>query len=88
METLINQEHPGGDNLPFVYSGTLITRGHGLAKVMATGVNTEMGKIGKSLQTIEDEDTLLKKETAHLVKLFGTIGLALCLAAVSFLLFF
>jgi len=84
---LINQEHPGGDNLPFVYSGTLITRGHGLAKVMATGVNTEMGKIGKSLQTIEDEDTLLKKETAHLVKLFGTIGLALCLAAVLFYYF-
>jgi len=66
---LISEERPGGDNLAFVYSGTLVTRGHGLAKVVSTGLNTEMGKIGKTLQVIGDEDTLLKKETGRLVKL-------------------
>ncbi len=85
---LISDEHPGGDNLPFVYSGTLINRGHGLAKVMATGVNTEMGKIGKSLQTVADEETNLRKETARLTKFFGVIGLGLCVATVAFYLFF
>jgi len=85
---LIAEEHPGGDNLSFIYSGTLVTRGHGLAKVMSIGVNTEMGKIGKSLQVISDEDTLLKKETGRLVKFFGGIGLVLCLATVVFYFFF
>ena len=83
----IADELPGGDNLPFVYSGTLITRGHGLAQVMATGAATRMGAIGKSLQTIKEGDTLLKKETGRLAGLFGVIGLVLCvLAAVSYFL--
>lgn len=73
---------PGGDDLPFVYSGTMIVQGRGIAKVLATGINTELGKIGKSLQSIEEEDTLLKKETAHLVKNLALIGLLLCLIVV------
>ena len=28
---------PGGDDLPFVYSGTLVIQGHGVAQVSATG---------------------------------------------------
>ena len=37
---------PGGDDLPFVYSGSLIVRGQGLAEVTATGTRSEIGKIG------------------------------------------
>ena len=37
---------PGGDDLPFVFSGTLVVRGAGLALARATGVQTELGKIG------------------------------------------
>lgn len=70
---------PGGDDLPFVFSGTLITQGRGVAKVLKTGINSEMGKIGKSLSLIVDEDTLLKKETARLVKVFALVGLSLCI---------
>lgn len=81
---LIKDERPGGDNLTFVYSGTMVTRGHGMAKVVAIGANTEMGKIGKSLQGIDDEGTLLKKETGRLVKFFGGIGLTLCAITVAF----
>ena len=40
---------PGGDGLPFVYSGTLIVRGSGIAEVRATGIKSEIGKIGKAL---------------------------------------
>jgi Ca2+-transporting ATPase len=43
---------PGGDDLPFVYSGTLIVRGQGIAEVLATGLATELGKVGKALQTV------------------------------------
>ncbi len=42
---------PGGEDLPFVFSGTLIVQGQGIAQVRAIGLQTEMGKIGKALQT-------------------------------------
>ncbi len=42
---------PGGDDLPFVYAGTLVVRGHGIAEVRATGSRTEMGRIGAALAT-------------------------------------
>ncbi|MFA6376909.1 MAG: cation-transporting P-type ATPase, partial [Candidatus Paceibacterota bacterium] len=87
-ESEVRLERPGGENRPFIYSGTLVTRGHGLARVMAIGFNTEMGKIGKSLENIKEEETLLKKETGRLVRLFGVIGLILCATVVLFYGFF
>ncbi len=71
-------KRPGGDDLPFVYSGTLVVAGRGVAKVTSTGMHTEMGKIGKSLQEICEEDTLLKKETAKIVRDFSIAGIILC----------
>ena len=43
---------PGGDDLPFVYSGTLVVHGHGLATVERTGPRTELGKIGRALEAV------------------------------------
>ncbi len=69
---------PGGEDLPFVYSGTLVVKGQGIATVMATGVNTEMGKIGKALQSVEIEETPLQKETAKIVRNLAFVGLFMC----------
>lgn len=69
---------PGGDDIPFVYSGTLVVSGHGLAKVIHTGVATEMGKIGKAIQSVTKEDTLLHKETARIVRIATIAGIVLC----------
>ena len=74
--------NPGGDDMPFVYSGTLVIQGHGMAKVTGTGIHTEMGKIGKALQTITQEETLLKKETSHIVRNFAIVGMILCIFVV------
>jgi Ca2+-transporting ATPase len=74
----LEMERPGGDNLPFVYSGTLVSSGLGIARVAATGIHTEFGRIGKSLQAIEPEETLLQKETRHIVRNLAIIGLFLC----------
>ena len=52
---LPSDARPGGDDLPFVYSGSLIVRGQGFAEVTATGARSEIGKIGKSLSVIEGE---------------------------------
>jgi P-type Ca2+ transporter type 2C len=70
---------PGGDNTPFIYSGTLVVGGVGIARVAATGLNTEFGKIGKSLQTIESEKTQLQKETGRVVRNLALVGLGLCI---------
>jgi Ca2+-transporting ATPase len=73
---------PGGDDLPFVYSGTLVVQGQGIAQVRAIGAQTEMGKIGNALQTMKPELTPLQREMNRLVsRLFG-IALALCVAIV------
>jgi P-type Ca2+ transporter type 2C len=73
---------PGGDDQPFVYSGTLIVQGQGIAKVQATGDHTEIGRIGKALLTVEPEETLLKKETGRLVRRLSLVGLSLCILVV------
>jgi Ca2+-transporting ATPase len=69
---------PGGDDLPFVYSGTLVVQGHGVARVLATGLRAEIGRIGKALQTVVSEETPLQKETARLVRNLAVLGLSLC----------
>jgi Ca2+-transporting ATPase len=73
---------PGGDDFPFVYSGTLVVQGHGVARVGFTGARTEMGKIGKALEEIREEDTLLQKETGRIVRNFAAGGIILCLLVV------
>ncbi len=72
----------GGDDLPYVYSGTLAVQGQAIIEVQATGSKTEMGKIGKALQTIEQEDSKLQKETRRIVKQLTIIAIAICIIAV------
>jgi Ca2+-transporting ATPase len=74
----VPMQRPGGDQSPFIYSGTLVVSGLGIARIAATGVHTEFGRIGKSLQTIEPEETLLQKETGHLVRNIALIAVGLC----------
>src|SRR5215469_3295557 len=69
---------PGGDDLPFVYSGTMLVQGRGVARVVATGVRTEFGKIGTALESVETDETFLQKRSATLIRNFAVIGLSLC----------
>jgi Ca2+-transporting ATPase len=73
---------PGGDDLPFVYSGTLVVKGHGIAEVRSTGPRTEIGKIGKALQILQPEDTNLQKQTSRIVRNFAIVGLSMCVIVV------
>jgi Ca2+-transporting ATPase len=69
---------PGGDDQPYIYSGTLVTQGQAIAIVKAIGAKTEMGKIGVVLQNVERDETKLKAEVSHLVRNFAIFGLSLC----------
>jgi Ca2+-transporting ATPase len=74
---------PGGDDLPFVYSGSMIVQGNGLVKVTAIALNTEIGKIGKALESVKEEPTQLKKEMGTLVKCLAVIGILLCILVIA-----
>jgi P-type Ca2+ transporter type 2C len=69
---------PGGDDLPFVYSGTLVTGGQGLAEVLVTGPRTEIGAIGKALHTVAPEQTPLQREVGRLAKWLALAAFGLC----------
>ncbi|MGA9141543.1 MAG: cation-translocating P-type ATPase [Methanocella sp.] len=71
---------PGGDDLSFVYSGTLVVQGHGTALVLQTGARSEIGKIGKALQRVSPEETPMRRDASRLVMVFAAGGIALCAA--------
>ena len=59
-------------------SGTLVTSGHGRARVTSTGLHSTLGTIGRDLALIDAEPTPLQRETAQIVRLFATIGISAC----------
>ncbi|MEI6750841.1 MAG: HAD-IC family P-type ATPase, partial [Bacteroidota bacterium] len=73
---------PGGDDIPYVYSGSMIVQGNGVVKIVATGIKTEIGKIGKALESVKEEPTKLKREMNILVRRLATIGISLCMVVI------
>jgi len=63
-----------------IFTGSLVVRGHGRGKVTRTGVDTELGKIGKSMQEIPYQRTLLQRNVDRLVKGIGTLSLIAVIA--------
>ncbi len=75
-------DRPGGDDLPSVFSGTLVTSGQGIIEVLATGPRTELGQIGHVLAQTQPEPTLLQTETKRTVRRLAIASVATCLVAV------
>ena len=63
----------------FLFAGTLVTSGQGVVRVTAIGAATELGSIGKSLQSIDRETSPLQLELALLTRRLAVIGVVLCL---------
>jgi len=74
---------PGGENLPFAFSGTLIVRGTAISEVTATGVHSEIGKIGKILGSLKIEAPHLQSQMRKLVSVFAIFGGAVSLLVVA-----
>ncbi|MEQ1602057.1 MAG: HAD-IC family P-type ATPase, partial [Methylophilaceae bacterium] len=72
-----NQIKPGGDDLPYLFSGTLVVQGKGWAQVMATGGNTAIGRIGLALSSITAETTHIQTEIEQVVKRASWAGFTL-----------
>ena len=65
---------PGGEDSPYIYSGSLVVRGSGFAEVIATGTKSEIGKIGQLLHGVETEPPKLQTQTRNLVRLAAIGG--------------
>lgn len=64
-----------GDHFNMVFSGCLITNGRGTAVVVATGMDTEMGKIAELLSTTKKAKTPLQHRLHNLGKTLSVIAL-------------
>ncbi|MDY6276382.1 MAG: HAD-IC family P-type ATPase, partial [Bacilli bacterium] len=64
-----------GDRVNCAYMSTPVVYGRGQGVVVSTGMNTEIGKIAKSLDEEEEEQTPLQKVLAKLSKLLGILTL-------------
>jgi Ca2+-transporting ATPase len=74
----------GGEHMPFVFSGSLVVQGKGLARVMATGSRTAIGKIGQALASVQLEPTRVQTETDKVVKMIAAASLAVALLLTIF----
>ena len=77
-EDLTPETVPGPETTPFLFAGTLIVRGQGVARVARTGPQSALGRIGASLAEIGEEPTPLQKTASRLVGLLGVTAIAFC----------
>ena len=78
----LRRGRPGGDDLPYVFSASLVVRGTAIGEVIAVGALSEIGKIGQSLSTLAIEPPRLQAQMRRLVRAFAMVGLAVSLLAV------
>jgi Ca2+-transporting ATPase len=70
---------PLGDRRTMVYSGTIIAAGRGAAVVVATGMETELGRIAGMLEQAPAEITPLQRRLGEL----GRVLIVVCLVIVA-----
>ena len=63
-----------------VFAGTMVVRGQGVMRVDAVGHQTELGRIGRSLQTIALQASPLHDEVSRLTRRLLIVAVSLCLA--------
>lgn len=81
-ECLKGLDLPHHEKKNMVFSGSIITRGHGKAITIATGMNTEIGKIASMINDGSEEKTPLQKKLAKTGKIIG-----ICIMLISIAVF-
>ena len=72
-----------GDRTNMVFSGTAATYGRGRAVVVATGMQTEMGRIAGMLKEAPTETTPLQKELARVGRLLSVIVVIIAVVMIA-----
>ncbi|HLS85781.1 MAG TPA: cation-translocating P-type ATPase [Burkholderiales bacterium] len=82
----LDEETVLGDRSNMVFGGTAITHGHGLAVVVATGMQTQMGRIARLLGEAPAETTPLQQALARVGRLLGLVVLAIAAVMIATIL--
>lgn len=82
--TLTDPKTSVGDKVNMAFLSTLTTYGRGEGVVIATAMDTEIGKIAKILEADDDEMTPLQKRLDELGRVLGFLAIGIC--AVIFLI--
>ncbi|UCZ55115.1 cation-transporting P-type ATPase [Bacillus shivajii] len=73
-----------GDQINMAFSGTAVTSGTGIGVTVATGEDTEIGKINKSISEVEELETPLIRQTSKFGK---TVTIVILILAVLMYIF-
>jgi Ca2+-transporting ATPase len=84
----ISREVGLGDRDDMIFSGTAATYGRGRAVVVATGMNTEMGRIAGMLRETPDETTPLQKELDRVGKILGLVVIVIAVVMIATIIVF
>jgi len=79
----IDEDAGLGDRFDMVFSGTAATSGRGRAVVVATGMQTEMGRIAGMLKEAPTETTPLQKELARVGRILAILVLAIAVVMIT-----
>ncbi len=69
---------PLGDQKNIAFKSTLATYGRGVGIAVATGMDTQIGKIATMLEESEDDQTPLQKKIEELGKILGFVAIGIC----------
>ena len=84
IDSLGSDDVPLGDRKNMCYMGSSVAYGRGKAVVVATGMDTEMGKIADALTQAKDEETPLQLKLNQLSKILSFIVLGICVFIFAF----
>ena len=77
-------EIPLGDRKNMAYMGSTLVYGRGKAVVVATGMDTEMGKIATAISTAEENKTPLEIKLGQLSKILTKLVIGVCLVIFAY----
>lgn len=77
-ELVCGDKTPLGDRKNMLYSSSSVAAGRGVGVAVATGMETQVGKIAHMIHSEEAPQTPLQKRLAHTGKVLGIGALAIC----------